>query len=197
MRSIRVKHVAAAIAVALALALSVVPAMASITSEGVVYTTSLQSLGGNDWALTVDIDATQNTFGATFLTVIAIAPGGTTFSNVSLFSSSDGTWNGPFAGPVGGQSSDCADNNSSMFCFAANPGASTSNPIELVFHFTNPDQNLSSVHIQVDWANADGFINGHHFSQDVPFGTPEPSSMMLLGSGLLGLVGVIRKKIRA
>jgi hypothetical protein len=175
------------VAAASALALSALPVLASITSEGVTYSTSYMSLGGDDWALTLDIDATANTFNAAFLTAVSIVPGGD-FSNVTLFSASDGTWSAVMHGPTSSSSS-CGDVGMSSFCVAAtNSGASVTSPIEMVFHFTDAGVDLGGPHVQVSWD-----VNGHHLSEVVP--VPEPSTYALLAGGL-GVIGWMARRRR-
>ena len=174
---------------AAALALSALPTLASITSEGVVYSTSYASLGGDDWALTLDIDATANTFGAAFLTAVSIVPGGD-FSNVTLFSASDGAWgpilNGPTPAPA-----TCSDVGVSSFCVAAtDSGAAVGTPIELVFHFTDAGVDLAGPHVQVSWD-----VLGHHLSEVVPVPEPETYALLIPGLGVVGWMARRRRSI--
>jgi hypothetical protein len=185
----KIKHVAAAMVLAVSM---VVPAMATVldTADNVTFGASYTSLGGNNWALTVDVNATANTIGANFLNAISIVPGGS-FSNVSM-SASDGTWGTVQNGPTSSSDS-CGGVAQSAFCFAAtDSGASTAKPIEFVFDFTDAGVDLSGPHVQVSWD-----VNGNHFSEQVPTTStvPEPSSLLLMGTGALGFFGPIRRKL--
>jgi hypothetical protein len=183
------------VAAATAFALSAVPAMSQVLdpADNVTFAASYASLGGNNWALTVDIDATANTIGASFLTAIAIVPGGT-FSNVSLASASDGTWGTVTNGPTS-SSGTCQGTATAAFCVAAtDAGASTSSPIEMVFNFTDAALDLVGPHVQVSWD-----VKGNHFSQTVPVAAPVPEpqtyALMLAGLGAVGWLARRRKPV--
>jgi hypothetical protein len=180
-------------AAAAAFALCALPAMSQVldTGDNVTFAASYASLGADKWALTVDIDATANTIGASFLNAIAIVPGGT-FSNVTL-AASDGEWGTATNGPTS-SSGTCQGTATAAFCFAAtDKGASTASPIEMVFNFTDAALNLGGPHVQVSWD-----VKGNHFSEVVPVTAPVPEpqtyALMLAGLGVVGWVARRRKQ---
>ena len=191
----RMSVLAASIAV---IGLLSAPAQA-LTSEGVVYTTSYSSLGGDDWELTLTIDAALNTFGATALTAVAINPGGS-FSGVSLAASPPGTWNGHDGGLPAGSSPTCNGSGTAFFCFDELTGAAlTTSLLTFKFDFTDAGVDWSGPVVKVAWLdtennNSYGGDGGHHLSVQVPVPEPGTYALMLAGLGVIGFIARRRQQ---
>lgn len=178
-------------------------AHAVLVSEGVAYTTSYTSLGGSNWELTLVIDATANTFGATALTAVAINPGGS-YSNVALAAAPPtfSDWTFHTGGLPAGSSPTCNGSGApAFFCFDNTAGgSSTASSMTFKFDFTDAGVDLTGPEVKVAWLDtqngglytADG---GHHLSVQVPTtpAVPEPGTYASLLAGL-GLLAVLRSR---
>ena len=77
-----------------------------------------------------------------------------------------------------------------------------SGPRHTSFDFSNP-LSAEQLQIQIDFSNLAGSIQDNigidniRFGQDPPAAVPTPPALWLFGSGLIGLVGIARRKIAA
>jgi hypothetical protein len=173
------------------------------TCQGSIYTLSFIDLGSNMFQITYTIDTSGYNGGGTLLDDVAFKVSSSDPTSVSLVSAPNGASNwtivpgGINAGGCDGSGSGfvCAEANALTFA-AAVPDGTYSWVFDLTTTglFTGKDEAT----IKARYTDNGGNKVGDLVSENITLqAIPEPSSMLLLGSGLLGLAGGLRRRFRA
>jgi hypothetical protein len=202
-----------AAAAAALFALAAAPAQASVTFQGVVFSTSYTDLGDIDsnaatdsMRLTLGIDATTMTgdwTGADFLNAVGVKVS-ESYTDVSLFSASAGTWTLQSGGLDAGG---CSGTGAGYFCIeGAGNGVAVPANLTFTFDVTAAAGSFSDEpHVKLQFVDnvcKKGVCTyekiGSLFSQPVPItpSIPEPETYALMLAGL-GVIGTLARRRRA
>lgn len=163
---------------------------------GAKYALDTTSLGGGNFDVFLTIDASGPlSMGAVVLGDVAIkvSSGGTG----SFVSAPSGYPSGGFQSG-GLNNSGCDGSGSGFFCFAGSAPAGSAGDVYTFEFLLTGGTPGSTGSIKDQFFNAAG-AKVEQLSEDTTVGThtptvPEPSSLMLLGMGALGVAGVVRRK---
>ena len=164
---------------------------------GAKYALDETSLGGGKYDIFLTIDA-SGVHGAATLGDVAILATDGAYSNLTPVSEPAG-----YAAPVAGglNNGGCNGSGTGFFCFVGSEPVGKAGDV-YTFEVSLVGMLADTGHVKDQFFNIDG-AKVEQLSQDIcvgthdptpPASTPEPSSLMLMGTGVLGLAGVVRRR---